>query len=282
MQTYLQNLLPRLQQYSQTLDNKELLIDQPWVLVDEGGNKQQYIFERDGKLIMSLNGNVRYGNWRYIPAARSLVIDRQTDLLLLNHAFFATGVCILKKDGFQEEPWMLVNQRIVPDLDVKRYLRSLLPENRNLRPLPVKGALLEYNIDQGLSVGTTVLDNEENRPVNGTFESSDRNNVFFDIQNGKITRVFNKIMFATDKGNLIIEKNWRAAEVQTGDFVKRPVNSIENGIYRGTNQKSDIKWIKVYNGRIVKARYDTGEAIVIITCTLAVIFIFLFIVFLTS
>lgn len=126
MTTYLSNLLPRVRQFSQSLDKKELLVDQPWVRIDEQGNKEQYIFERDGKLILSLNGQVQYGNWKYLPAAKSLLIDRQGGSLLLNQDFFNEGICVLKLDGFKDQPWLLINQRVVPDMDVQRYLLSLI------------------------------------------------------------------------------------------------------------------------------------------------------------
>jgi len=144
------------------------------VLIDEKSNKQQYIFERDGNLIMSFNGKVQYGKWRYIPAARSLVIDRgESDSLLLNHAFVNQGACILKKDGNMEDPWILVNENVVPDLDLEKYLYSLLPENKSIRKLELEGETLYYSDPNqiiGPYVGLKVNRFKDDSLITGTYK----------------------------------------------------------------------------------------------------------------
>ena len=79
---FLQNLLPRLRQFSQSLDQAELFVDKPWVLIDEDGQQQTYIFRRGGELLMSLDGRVQMGSWEYIAPAQSLLVDRVADKLL--------------------------------------------------------------------------------------------------------------------------------------------------------------------------------------------------------
>ena len=99
MNLYIKNLVNRLSQFSQEIDNIELFVDKKWVLIDDDGNHHSYIFERNGDLVMSLNGQVEMGNWRYYHAASSIKIDRITDQILLNQAFFDNAVMILKYDG---------------------------------------------------------------------------------------------------------------------------------------------------------------------------------------
>jgi hypothetical protein len=71
---YIKNLLTRLQQYSSSLDQKEVFIDQPWILINDSGERHNYIFERNGNLIFSINGKVTNGSWRYIVASKALLI----------------------------------------------------------------------------------------------------------------------------------------------------------------------------------------------------------------
>ena len=87
MKNYLSNILPRIKQFSQDLDKKEGFVDVPWVIIDELQNQQKYIFKRNGELLMSLNGQVTVGKWEYLSAARSLLIDRNVDKILLNQNF---------------------------------------------------------------------------------------------------------------------------------------------------------------------------------------------------
>src|SRR5690554_439305 len=79
-----------------SLKKKGVLIEKPWTLIDDDGEIQKLIFKRDKGLILSKNGVVSEGNWDYYPEARALLIDRQTDKLLLKEQFIDNNVLILK------------------------------------------------------------------------------------------------------------------------------------------------------------------------------------------
>ena len=87
MKEYISNIIPRLKDLSLTLDRKENFIEKPWVWLDEDNNQQKFIFKRNGELIMSLNGQAAIGKWEYISSAKSLLIDRIQDKILLNQDF---------------------------------------------------------------------------------------------------------------------------------------------------------------------------------------------------
>jgi hypothetical protein len=125
MLDFLQGLLPRLKQFSQSLDQTEMFVDKPWVLLDEDGQQQMYIFRRNGELLMSLDGQVQVGKWDYIAAAQSLLIDRGVDKLLLNHFFFTDALLVLARDGRAESKFVLANRQLIPDLNVANYLERL-------------------------------------------------------------------------------------------------------------------------------------------------------------
>ena len=125
MNKYLTNLIQRLKEFSANLDKIEFFVDVPWVIVDENLNQQKYIFKRNGDLIMSLNGQVNIGKWELLSAARSILIDRIQDKILLNQNFIDPAVMILKKDGFNDENLILANQILIPDLNVTEYLKQL-------------------------------------------------------------------------------------------------------------------------------------------------------------
>ena len=130
MFTYLTNILPRLKQLSKSLDEQELYLEQPWVKIDEHGNTETYIFTRDGRLIMSLNGKAKTGKWEYLAAAKKLWISRGVDdEILLDHAFIDPAIMILKLDGNDSIPFILSNKKLLPSLkseeDIERYLQGL-------------------------------------------------------------------------------------------------------------------------------------------------------------
>lgn len=132
MKTYLQDIVKRLSQFSEKLDNTTLFIDKPWVLIDTESNYHKYIFKRDGQLIMSFNGQVQLGKWEYLTAAKSILIDRIKDKVLLNQSFFDSAVMVLKIDGTTNDLFILANEIIIPDLDVKKYLQSVTYRKYNV------------------------------------------------------------------------------------------------------------------------------------------------------
>src|SRR4051812_4384578 len=125
MKEYLSNLLPRVKEFSASLDKQEIFINKAWVWVDSDNNQQKLIFKRNGELIMSLNGNATVGKWEYIKAAKSLLLDRIYDKVLLNQAFVDEAVMILKHDGTKGDNFMLINELLIPDLNVDNYLKAL-------------------------------------------------------------------------------------------------------------------------------------------------------------
>ena len=76
MLAYLENLLPRLRRFSNELDNTTLLVDQPWVVIDEAGRRSVYVFRANKELLVSSKGNVSTAVWDYIAPMRALLIDQ--------------------------------------------------------------------------------------------------------------------------------------------------------------------------------------------------------------
>lgn len=130
MNTYLKNLISRANEHSKTLDKKEIFIDHPWVLLDEKGNKETYIFKRNGELIMSLNGSVTIGSWELLLKASSILIDRVKDKILLQHEFIDEALMVLKVDDISTSPFILVNSNIIKDLNIEKYLNNLTQEKK--------------------------------------------------------------------------------------------------------------------------------------------------------
>jgi hypothetical protein len=145
MLPYINSLISRLSYYSKGLDQKSIFVEQPWVYIDENQNYHNHTFHSDGRMLMSKNGTAKYGTWEYLPIQKSLVIRRSADdIILLNQVFIDEGVMFLKKDGAVEEPFVLVNKSVIPDLDVEKYLKDCFIKAKNLRPLFTKDGGIYY------------------------------------------------------------------------------------------------------------------------------------------
>ena len=109
MQTFIADIIPKLQKFSQKLDELSLLTNQHWVVLDElTKSKNVYIFRSNNELLISSDGKVEKGKWEYL-GNNSLLIDRKDESFLFKHGFFDENVMALKIDG-KEEYAILVNE----------------------------------------------------------------------------------------------------------------------------------------------------------------------------
>ncbi len=109
MKTYISDLIPKLQRFSQKLDNLTLLTNQHWVMIDDIDNvKSVYIFRDNNQLLISLNGKVEKANWEYL-GHNTILIDRKDESYLFKQGFFDENILALKIDSRNEYAF-LVNE----------------------------------------------------------------------------------------------------------------------------------------------------------------------------
>jgi hypothetical protein len=109
MKTYIADIIPQIQRFSQKLDNLTLLTNQHWVAIDEITEaKTVYIFRGSNELLIVVNGKVTKAKWEYL-GNKSILIDNNSDSYLFKHGFFDENVLALKIDS-KEEYAFLVNE----------------------------------------------------------------------------------------------------------------------------------------------------------------------------
>ena len=102
MKTFLSDIFPKIQKYSEKLDNLTLLTNQHWVSIDDiQATKTVYIFRTNNELLVSTNGKVEKAQWEYL-GNRSLLIDKKADSYLFKHGFFDENILALKIDSTEE------------------------------------------------------------------------------------------------------------------------------------------------------------------------------------
>lgn len=250
MKLYLQDIINRLAQFSEKLDNTTLFIDKPWVLIDSNSDYHKYIFKRNGELVMSLNGQVQVGKWEYLTAAKSILIDRIKDKVLLNQSFFDSAVMVLKIDGSNNQLFVLANETLIPDLDVKKYLQSLTYRKFNVITGRLEnGKTLEIyrgNINSQPQIGMkATIDGEE--PQDGKYKSMDTGR-YYEIRNGKVFRITQPFEYLTTDGiSLTIEQTY-ANSISVGDLVYINNQLAKTGKYK----LGLLNVITVVNGVITK------------------------------
>jgi hypothetical protein len=205
MRQYIKNLLPRLQQFSNSLDRIENFVDKPWMMEDEMANRQTFIFQRDHSLIASYNGVASIGKWRYVNATQGLLINTGGEHLLLNLAFAVEGVMIMKLDGNKDEPWLLVNQQVIPDLDAERYLREYAIQKLKLNRVKVGDRTYYFSTPNNVGLDMDSVFFDELLEQKGVNIQVKQGELSYRIVEGIVNETYYNVPVKTDKGLLIIQ-----------------------------------------------------------------------------
>lgn len=102
MKTYLYDTKERYKRFRESLDVKTIICNKSWNIFNDSGEKEIYIFQEDGSLILSNNGKVINGTWKYIPANKSIIINGSDQSYMLHPTFMDEIIFVLQVDGTQQ------------------------------------------------------------------------------------------------------------------------------------------------------------------------------------
>lgn len=102
MKTYLFDSFNRYKRFSEELDAKTILCNKAWWVFNDSGEKELYIFNEDGSLIISVSGKVTNATWKYITANKSIIISGNNQSYMVHPAFYDNTIFALKVDGTNE------------------------------------------------------------------------------------------------------------------------------------------------------------------------------------
>jgi len=216
MKTYISDIIPKLQRYSQQLDNLTLLTNQHWVVIDEIANsKNVYIFRSNHELLISKNGKVEKARWEYL-GNNSLLIDRKDESYLFKHGFFDGNILALKVDGKAEYAFLINETKYNGELNTLERVINFLTYT-----------YLEPHLKRRLQDATgLLLDTPEIK-----------------LESEKVLQVFD-----TDKGPLAIELINIYSGIGSGDNAFLYGQPAPDGKY-----KLDFLWyVYIQNGKVTK------------------------------
>jgi hypothetical protein len=135
MKTFIADIIPKIQRYSQKLDDLTRLTNQHWVsLGDINQTKRVFIFRANNQLLISDNGIVEKGNWEYL-GNQSLLLETKAESYLLKHGFFDENVIALKLDSTDSYAFFVNETRYHGELnnigDVLRFLENKYLKNNS-------------------------------------------------------------------------------------------------------------------------------------------------------
>ena len=140
MKTYLFDTFNRYKRFSEELDAKTILCNKSWWVFNDSGEKEVYIFNTDGTLIISVSGRVTNATWQYITANKSLIISGNNQSYMVKPAFFDNQIFALQIDGTNDYAFLIdennlpaTNLRSLADLKehfAKKERQAVLAEEQ--------------------------------------------------------------------------------------------------------------------------------------------------------
>lgn len=133
MKTFIADIIPKIQRFSQRLDDLTKLTNQHWVsLSDITQTKRVFIFRANNQLLISDNGLVEKGSWEYL-GNQSLLLDTKNESYLLKHGFFDENVIALKLDSTDSYVFFINETKYNGELnniqDVLKFLENKYLKN---------------------------------------------------------------------------------------------------------------------------------------------------------
>lgn len=168
MKTFLFDIIPKIQRFSEKLDNLTVLTNKHWVVIDEVLNKKVvYIFrEKNSQLLIAENGRIEKATWEYL-GNNSLLIDKGDGSYLFKHGFVDDTVLALKVDGSDEYALLVNESKFDNQLNslnaILEFLDDKYSSERNQKKL---------TIPQQKNIVITEIVSENHQPVK-LFCSSD-------------------------------------------------------------------------------------------------------------
>ena len=107
MKTFLLDSFNRYKRFSEELDVKTILCNKSWLIFNDCGDKELYVFQENGSLIASVNGNVTNAKWQYIPANKSLVVSFREQSFMFHPSFVNNVIFALQQDGTERFAFMI-------------------------------------------------------------------------------------------------------------------------------------------------------------------------------
>jgi hypothetical protein len=128
MKTFIADIIPRIQKFSQKLDDLTKLTNQHWIsLGDITDEKRVFIFRDNNQLLISVNGIVEKSTWDYI-GNQSILIETKSENYLMRHGFLDEDIFALKLDSKEQYAFFVNETRYKKELnniqDILNYLEN--------------------------------------------------------------------------------------------------------------------------------------------------------------
>ena len=99
MKTYVIEAIKRIKRFSEKFDVTTSLCDKTWIVFNDTGEKEVYIFQLDGSVFITTDGVGIKGEWHWVSANKSLI--------MLHPEFVDNTILALTLDGTDEMAFLI-------------------------------------------------------------------------------------------------------------------------------------------------------------------------------
>lgn len=99
MRTFLFDLFSRYRRFSESIDVQVSLCNRPWIVFNDGTEKEVYKFREDGSIYIVLSGIVSKGKWEYDPSDKTIFITAGSQTYMVHPAMYENMILALQVDG---------------------------------------------------------------------------------------------------------------------------------------------------------------------------------------
>lgn len=274
MKGFIEDIIPMLQRFSKNLDNITLLTKQHWTIVNEAYiSKTNYIFQKSGVLITSIDGKVSKSKWEYL-GFNSILIEKESESLFLKLCFLDENILILKIDHSTQN-LVLINEllyetgvknlALLSDFINNKYFKTAISSSsateikqNETKPNTNDNNTFQKNLSDGTSInieiiclnfikeGAKVYDKDMSKLKEGRYKLDD--GLIIAIQDSIIKEIFYEKLYRINNSDELKIEQIDINGPSVGDFVQLNNENINSGIFK-------INWaekIFVENSRIIR------------------------------
>jgi len=112
MKTYILEAYKRIKRFSEKFDVSTTLCDKTWVVFNDTGERELYIFQPDGTAFITKNGIGIKGLWQWVSANQSLIINKNDNVIMLHPEYIDKTILALNVDGTNKIAFLIEEKHL--------------------------------------------------------------------------------------------------------------------------------------------------------------------------
>lgn len=107
MKTYFLDVIKRIKRFSEEFNVQTTLCDKTWTVFNDTGEREVYIFQPDGTVFITSNGIGIKGKWHWLSANKSLIINKDDNVMMFHPEFIDNTILALTLDGTNKMAFLI-------------------------------------------------------------------------------------------------------------------------------------------------------------------------------